>query len=118
MLNLIDILYSFQIAVLAVVLLSLFEEGNIFAFWGRILNRRPSLPDWIRKPLGYCPRCFAGQLGFWFGICISTIRIQNALIVIDTTTHLVAEVIFKACLYAAFSIFFTEIIHARSQTTT
>lgn len=118
MLSLVDILYSFQAAVLAFVLLRLFEPGNIFAFWGRVLNRRPSLPDWIRKPLGYCPRCFAGQIGFWFGLAISIIRLQNALIVIDAPAHLVAEVIFKACLYAAFSIFFIEIIHARSQTTT
>ena len=118
MLNLTDILYSFELAVLARVLLWLIEPGQIFGFWGQMLERkRWTWPAWIRNPLGYCPRCFSGQIGFWGGAILSVRELCGALVVVDTTTHLATEIFFKAAFYAAFTMFFNHIIHARTATT-
>jgi len=57
------IILSLSISVLAVVFSQmLITEGNIFAFYGRFLNR---INEYTAKPLGLCPKCFAGQLSFW-----------------------------------------------------
>ena len=41
----------------------LMEEGMIFAWWWNVIQK---LPDWLRKPLGDCEYCFAGQLALWY----------------------------------------------------
>jgi hypothetical protein len=39
------------------------EPGEIFDFYQRLIGR---LPEWLWKPLGGCPKCFTGQVCFWF----------------------------------------------------
>ncbi len=114
MLNLIEILHAFELAVLARVLLWLIEPGQLLGFWGQLLERkRWTWPAWVRNPLGYCPRCFSGQIGFWGGLLLYTQEIQGAFIVIDSTAHLVACAVLKAVWYSAFTMFFNHIIHDR-----
>lgn len=43
----------------------LIQPGEILGFFGNWINR---LPDYLRKPLGGCEACFAGQLALWFGL--------------------------------------------------
>jgi len=119
MLNLTEILYAFELATLARVLSWLIEPGQMFGFWGQMLERkRWTWPDWIRNPLGYCPRCFSGQIGFWGGLGLYIQEIQGAFIVIDSTWHLIAGAIFKAGMYSAFTMLFNHIIHAHARTAT
>ena len=40
------------------------QRGEILEHYGRIIER---LPEWLSKPLGACPECFAGQMALWFG---------------------------------------------------
>ena len=40
------------------------DQGEILEWYERIILR---LPDWLYKPLGGCGRCFAGQIGLWYG---------------------------------------------------
>ena len=43
------------------------DEGEVLAWYHRLIER---LPDWLHKPLGGCPRCFAGQMGLWYGFTL------------------------------------------------
>lgn len=62
-----ELLYiSIQIAVFAVVFSCiLIERGQIFEFYGNLLDR---LPGWIGQPLGLCAYCFGGQISLWYFI--------------------------------------------------
>ena len=54
---------SLSIAVLAVVVSEIISApGNILCFYRVFLE---SLDEWIAKPLGLCPKCFAGQMALW-----------------------------------------------------
>lgn len=54
-------------AITAVVIFEvLFEPGMIFGFWYQFLERLNVSAPWLAKPLGYCGKCFSGQIGFWF----------------------------------------------------
>ena len=58
---------SLSIAVLAVVVSEIISaEGNILAFYGRFLDWMDEKGlEWIARPLGLCPKCFAGQMALW-----------------------------------------------------
>jgi len=43
------------------------QEGEILAWYFRLIFK---LPDWLFKPLGGCSRCFAGQIGLWYGFTL------------------------------------------------
>jgi hypothetical protein len=60
-----ELLYiSVQIAVFAVVFSCLLiGEGQIFSFYGRLLDR---LPEWLGDPLGRCAYCMGGQIALWY----------------------------------------------------
>ena len=54
---------TIYIAIFAVVFSEmLVTEGNIFAFYSRLLER---MPEWLASPLGGCPKCMAGQIALW-----------------------------------------------------
>lgn len=42
----------------------LIQPGEIFGWYGWLISNIPSA--YLRKPLGECEYCFAGQLAFWF----------------------------------------------------
>jgi hypothetical protein len=39
--------------------------GEILGFYGDFLERVHASRPWLAKPLGYCAKCFAGQVAFW-----------------------------------------------------
>ena len=42
-------------------------ENDIFEWYGDFLTWVSlRVGKWLAYPLGYCPKCFAGQLCFWF----------------------------------------------------
>jgi hypothetical protein len=64
-----DVGLALQLAVLAVVFSDiLMKPGQIFGWYGAFLEklaaRGPAWEYWV-KPLGYCVRCFSGQLALW-----------------------------------------------------
>lgn len=78
MLTLADIFHAAQIAVCARVLLLLTESGQVFAFYGRFLQRLEWKSPTMYKPLGGCLNCFTGQAALWvsaamFGLSIKII---------------------------------------------
>ena len=55
---------SLQVAVFVVVFSCLLiDEGQIFSFYGRLLDR---LPEWLGHPLGRCAYCLGGQIALWY----------------------------------------------------
>lgn len=93
MLTLAEMYKAAQVAALAYVLSILFEEGQIFAAWGRLLTRNRF--DWpnLTKALGLCLRCLAGQMALWIGALYCYLPP------------------FKLLLFIAAAIFFSEIIN-------
>ena len=56
--------------------------GQLGAVWGEILSAPgflfdpyikliDKLPDWLKKPLGFCSYCMIGQIAVWLFICLS-----------------------------------------------
>lgn len=43
----------------------LIDNGMIFERWWDVLNK---LPEYIKKPLGACEYCLAGQIALWYYI--------------------------------------------------
>ena len=44
------------------------NHGEVLDRYGRWLDRQYDAGrQWLAKPLGYCARCFAGQLALWSG---------------------------------------------------
>lgn len=41
------------------------QKGNIFGFYGDFLENVYQRWQWLAKPLGWCGKCFAGQVAFW-----------------------------------------------------
>lgn len=83
MLSIAEISHAAQIAVLAAVFLLNTEDGHIFAFYGRWLDRMKwTLPWWVRKPLGACPRCFFGQVGLWSGVALKVNYLMNYFVLL------------------------------------
>lgn len=78
MLSLTDIFHAAQIAVCVRVFLALTESGQVFAFYGRFLQRLEWRSPTLYKPLGGCLNCFTGQAALWisaamFGLSIKII---------------------------------------------
>jgi len=109
MLNLVLFLYSLQVAVVAHTITLLMEEGHIFHFWSRFLNRKQwSWPSWKLKMLGDCERCFCGQIGFWsaflfLGLCPVEFDLDFYMITFSSTK------LFQLITFTAMVIFTTEI---------
>lgn len=60
--------FAFQVAASAAALLWLTEPGQLFEKYGQWLARMEwKIDARLLKPIGACPRCFAGQAGFWIG---------------------------------------------------
>ena len=67
MLNIIDIFFALQLAILAYVFCEVLTKPNyIFAKYLDLLIwiNKAGYP-WIAYPLGYCSKCFGGQLALW-----------------------------------------------------
>ena len=61
-------------------LFSLILTKEIFSFYGRLLGRLIDNDfEWLAKPLGYCAKCLAGQLGLWYYL----IKYFNTYFIID-----------------------------------
>ena len=76
-------LITLYISVFAVVFCEmLITEGSIFAFYSKLISR---LPDWISKPLGLCPRCFAGQIALWGYIALPGYKILDHIVFVVVT---------------------------------
>lgn len=71
--------------------------GEILGFYGDFLERVHAVRPWLAKPLGYCAKCFAGQVALWsFPFYWHEFNpVRHALAV--TTTILFTEII-SACL--------------------
>lgn len=67
MLTLVETFRAFQVAAAGYVLTLLFQDGQIFAFWGRLLARMEWRFPNLSKMLGGCARCFTGQLALFTG---------------------------------------------------
>lgn len=95
-----QILFSIQIAILSYTTSVLLTEPNMILFWYyRLLERlkmRFSWGSYIAYPLGYCEKCFAGQLAFW--IYLLEYRIDSA------------QTVANWLLFTGVTIFFTYII--------
>lgn len=62
-----DIFTDMALAVTAWVFSEhLIHPGNVFGWWGRALEwLHQHRLGWLAKPMGFCSKCFAGQLAFW-----------------------------------------------------
>jgi len=79
-------LITLYIAIFAVVFCEmLITSGNIFAFYGRMIER---LPDWITKPLGGCPKCMAGQIALWGYLLLPGYKFLDHLVFVIVTIFL------------------------------
>lgn len=71
--------------------------GEILGKYGEFLERVNAARPWLAKPLGYCSRCFSGQVALWafpfYWHGFSPVRHILAI----TTTILFTEII-SACL--------------------
>ena len=100
MLTLLQTFYAVQIAVLTHAIVFLMQPGHIFSFWPKYLASKAwAWPSWVRKPLGECPTCMAGQFGFWTGAILFGLAV------------------FKIVIFTAFVILIRELIHDRIKTT-
>lgn len=113
MLNLTDLFFSFQIAVLAYVFTCiLIEPDNILERYGDFLeSRKTKLGKYLAKPFGLCEKCLAGQLATW----IYAILGYDTFIIITFTG--VLEEILKHVIFIAFTIFFTKYLKTISEWT-
>ena len=76
-------LITIYIAIFAVVFCEmLITEGNIFAFYGQLIER---LPLWLQNPLGGCPKCMAGQIALWGYILLPGYKFLDHIIFIVVT---------------------------------
>ena len=57
----------FMISVICVMFYETGQTGEIFNWYQRLIG---GLPEWLRKPLGGCVRCFTGQSLFWYYLII------------------------------------------------
>lgn len=47
----------------------LMRSGMLLEGWAKVLDRLNNAGHgWLAKPLGWCGKCFAGQLGLWYSI--------------------------------------------------
>jgi hypothetical protein len=53
-----------KVAIVAYVFILLTEEGMIFGWYGRLIQKMKQ--DWLYKPLGGCMACFSGQCALWY----------------------------------------------------
>ena len=70
MLTPVDLFHAGQVAVFAYTLYLLFEDGQIFAAWGRLLVRKRLEWPNLTKILGLCHRCLTGQMAAWGGLLL------------------------------------------------
>lgn len=68
------------------------EPGEILSKYGDWLEKQP---DYIRKPLGLCAACTAGQLGLWFGLiaAIGFVKIELVILVLVPAAAIGAAVV-------------------------
>lgn len=52
-----------KVSVVIIVFLICTEEGMIFAWYYKMIQK---LPDFLYKPAGGCNLCFAGQTSLWY----------------------------------------------------
>jgi len=52
----------FQISIIAFMFVRLGEPEGIFCWYQKLIE---GLPWWLRNPLGWCEKCFAGQALAW-----------------------------------------------------
>ena len=95
------ILVSFQIGVIAAVAFTMLtRDGYILSWYADLLNKIESRYPWIAWPLGYCEKCFAGQVALWFWL-------------IEYQTYTYDEIhiaFFKHVSFIMIAIFFTSTI--------
>lgn len=67
MIELTDIFFSMQLAALAyTITIVLTAEGYILEWYSDLLIKLKNAGfKWLAYPLGYCEKCFAGQLALW-----------------------------------------------------
>jgi hypothetical protein len=100
MLTLLQTFYAVQIAALAQAIVFLMRPGHILDFWPKYLASKAwAWPSWVRKPLGECPTCMTGQIGFWSGAIVVGLEP------------------FKILIFTAFVILIRELINDRIKTT-
>lgn len=56
------ILNLFKLSLIAYLFCALGNDGMIFSFYQRWLDK---LPLWLASPLGCCFKCFVGQVCLW-----------------------------------------------------
>jgi len=75
--------YSFLFSLSAWVFVNMLQdEGMIFAWYGRWLER---VPEWLSHPLGKCDICMAGQFGLWGYFLVGDYHVLNHLFFIVLT---------------------------------
>tara|TARA_R110000787_G_scaffold97665_4_gene201322 strand:+ start:19779 stop:20075 length:297 start_codon:yes stop_codon:yes gene_type:complete len=86
--------YALQIAITAYVFSGvLIQPDYIFEKYGNFLYKlTENKLEWLAYPLGYCAKCFSGQLALWYGIFWLDFGIVQSVF------------------YISFSIFFTTLI--------
>lgn len=102
MLTATDFLQIFQIAVFAVTLSDIITQpGMILESYGRWLDQLYINCPKIARPLGYCGKCFAGQIALWgFGAFNSVNPLSCPL---RWISYISLTILLSACLSAAYS---------------
>lgn len=86
MITLYDFQAILQISVVAVVFCDILtREGELFDFYGRWLDSLEIKYPKLAKPLGYCVKCFAGQIAAWYFILFVGFEIVRFVSFVSTT---------------------------------
>jgi hypothetical protein len=72
--------------------------GFIFAWYIKLIN---NLPDWIKKPIGWCHYCFAGQISLFVFIFLASDYNLLAHIVFITNTIFFTDIFTKILRYGS-----------------
>jgi len=76
------VIHAIKIAVICYMFYFLQGDGEIFAWYRRLIEQ---LPEWLFKPLGGCFRCITGQVALWWFIFMEEYTIVNHLFFISMT---------------------------------
>ena len=99
MLELKDILFTLELSIVALVFSNiLIEVGGLFEKYGDLLANlynKGGFYKYISRPLGYCAKCFSGQISFYVYII----------------THYYKYNLIENIIFVSITIFFTTLLN-------
>lgn len=100
MLTLIQIYKTLQIGVFAYIVSSeLIKPKHLLHFWFLWLEKLEKKYPKIAYPIGYCEKCFAGQIALWYFLFVEKFNFINLLLFISFA--ILATIVLKKLFYSS-----------------